>query len=123
MLNRKMNKKIVGLTTVLFATLIIFCSAAKAADFTLYNDIRAPIAGFYTQRADGSWSPNWLSTPLPMGQHVGLTFASSAVNAACVRTYRIVTSGDFAGSADRVHDFCAYRGLHMTATGPTHTEN
>jgi len=123
MSNYKMSKKALGLITVLFVTLIVFCSGAKSADFTLYNDIRTPIVGFYTQRADGSWSPNWLPSPLPMGQHIGLTFANSAVNVACVRTYRIVTSGDFAGSVDRVHDFCKYSGLHMTETGPTHTEN
>jgi hypothetical protein len=122
MLNRKVTEKAVGLIAVVFAALIVFCAAAEASDFTLYNDIRAPIVGFYTQRPDGSWSPNWLSGPLPMGQHIGLTFANSAVNAACVRSYRIVTTGDFAGSVDRVHDFCNYRGLHMTATGPTHTE-
>lgn len=123
MFKSKMSKKAAGLITVFFAIIIAFRSTAEAADFTLYNDIRTPIVGFYTQRPDGSWSPNWLSSPLPMGQHVGLTFANSAVNAACMRTYRIVTSGDFAGSVDRVHDFCTYKGLHLTATGPTHSEN
>ena len=123
MSNYKMCKKAVGVITALFVTLTVLCSAAEAADFTLYNDIRAPIVGFYTQRENGSWSPNWLSGPLGMGQNVGLTFAKSAVNAACVRTYRIVTSGDFAGAADRTHDFCAYRGLHMTANGPAHSDN
>jgi disulfide bond formation protein DsbB len=122
MSNYRMSRKLLGLLTALYAALIGLCAAAQAADFTLYNDVRTPIIGFYTQRPDGSWSPNWLSSPLPMGQHVGMTFANSAVNAACVRTYRIVTSGDFAGSVDRVHDFCRYLGLHMTATGPTHSE-
>lgn len=123
MFNHNRNKKAAGLITALSVTTLVLCSAAEASDFTLYNDIRTPIVGFYTQRPDGSWSPNWLSGPLPMGQHIGMTFANSAVNAACVRSYRIVTTGDFAGSVDRVHDFCNYRGLHMTATGPTHTEN
>lgn len=119
----KMSKRFLGLTTTLYAALTALCPIAQAGDFTLYNDIRTPIVGFYTQRGDGSWSRNWLSNPLPMGQHIGMTFANSAVNAACVRTYRIVTSGDFAGSVDRIHDFCKYLGLHMTATGPAHTEN
>lgn len=123
MSNHKTSKKALGLITGLFGALIVFCSAAEAADFTLYNDIRARIVGFYTQRENGSWSPNWLSSPLAMGQSVGLTFAKSANNVACVRTYRIVTSGDFAGAADRTHDFCHYLGLHMTANGPAHSEN
>jgi hypothetical protein len=118
-----MSKKLLGLTTALCAALIALCSVAQASDFTLYNDIRTPIVGFYTQRPDGSWSSNWLSGPLPMGQHVGMTFGNSPANAACVRNYRIVTSGDFAGSVDRTHDFCKYLGLHMTANGPTHTNN
>ncbi len=118
-----MSKELLGLATALSAVLIGLSPAARATDFTLYNDIRTPIVGFYTQRPDGSWSPNWLSNPIPPGQHVGMTFANSAVNAACVRNYRIVTTGNFAGSVDRTHDFCKFLGLHMTAGGPTHTEN
>jgi hypothetical protein len=118
-----MSKKLLGLATAFCAAVMVFWSAAQAADFTRYNDIRAPIIGFYTQRADGSWSPNWLSRPLPMGESVGLTFAKSANNVACVRTYRIVRSGDFSGAADRTHDFCKLLGLHMTANGPAHSEN
>jgi hypothetical protein len=116
------NNKL-GFALGLAAALTVFGTMAQAADFTLYNDVRTPITGFYTQRPDGSWSPNWLSSPLDMGQSIGLNFAKSAVNVACVRNYRIVTSGDFAGSVDRVHNFCTELGLHMTANGPTHTAN
>jgi hypothetical protein len=116
------NNKL-GFALGLAAALTVFGTMAQAADFTLYNDVRTPITGFYTQRPDGSWSPNWLSSPLDMGQSIGLNFAKSAVNVACVRTYRIVTSGDFAGSVDRVHNFCTDLGLHMTSNGPTHTAN
>ena len=117
-----MSKKRLGLTSGLCLTIIALCATAQAADFTLYNDIRSPIIGFYTQRPDGSWSPNWLSSPLPPGQSTGMTFGNNPANAACVRNYRIVTSGTFAGAADRTHDFCKYLGLHMTAGGPTHSE-
>jgi hypothetical protein len=118
-----MSKKYLGVAVALYAASIGLCSVARAADFTLYNDIRTPITGFYTQRPDGSWSANWLSGPLPAGQSTGMKFGNSPANAACVRNYRIVTSGDFAGSVDRTHDFCKFLGLHMTANGPTHTEN
>ena len=94
---------------------------ASGNSFTLYNDVRTPVTGFYTQRPDKSWSDNWLASPLAMGQKTGMTFAKNANNAACVRVYRIVTSGDFAGSTDRVHDFCKNLGLHITANGPAST--
>ena len=117
-----MSKNLLELITAICVTLIVLCPTARASDFTLSNDIRSPIVGFYTLRPNGSWSPNWLSGPLPPGRHTGMTFGSSAVNAACVRNYRIVTSGAYTGSVDRTHDFCKYHGLHLTASGPTHTE-
>jgi hypothetical protein len=66
------------------AAMTVHGAIAQTADFTLYNDVRAPIIGFYTQRADKSWSANWLSSPLAMGQNIGLTFAKNCNNIACV---------------------------------------
>ena len=90
------NNKL-GFALGLAAALTVFGTMAQAADFTLYNDVRTPITGFYTQRPDGSWSPNWLSSPLDMGQSIGLNFAKSAVNVACVQRFPVPPrSGDFA---------------------------
>ena len=118
-----MSQKLVGMTMPLSLAFVAFCPAVQASDFTPYNDIRSPIVGFALSARMVPGAPTGCPAPYLRASKRGMTFGDSAVNAACVRTYRIVTFGDCAGSADRIHDICKYLGLHLTANGPTHTPN
>ena len=74
---KAVKKTSLRLALGLAAAMIVHGAIAQQADFTLYNDVRTPVVGFYTQRPDKSWSDNWLRTPLAMGQKIGLTFAKN----------------------------------------------
>ncbi|CAK0744061.1 putative Secreted protein [Azospirillaceae bacterium] len=90
---------------------------ASAADFTLYNDARPAVVGFYIKSSNGSYSDNWLRQPLRGGQSTGMNFKSNSGD--CRRVMRVETEDG--NSFEYTHDFCNNRGIHVRSDKVTYT--
>ena len=84
-------------------------------DFVLYNDIRDPVVDFQTLPPGRSWSSNWLGArPIPPGSSRSLNFGPNA-SLDCRRQYMVRTESGKEWKA--THDFCNFKGIHVSARG------
>ena len=90
-------------------------------DFVLYNDIRDPVVDFQTLPPGRSWSSNWLGArPIPPGSSRSLNFGVNA-SLDCHRQYLVRTQSGKEWKA--THDFCNFKGIHVSARGLLKSRN